>query len=90
MKLASRWPEMAGSCTVWPALNLSVAPQTMETMLIGSMWVRSSFQASRYSSEAIAGVGGATLVNVPMRAMPVLPVLKPSVWAPTGPLVMPP
>ena len=38
----------------------------------------------------MAAAGGATFMNVPMMETPVLPVLKPSTWAPITPLVMPP
>jgi len=81
---------MTGKVTRAPLAYLSDASQVSLAVPLGSRPWTLSFQARSFSSEVRAAAGGASPAKLPMTEMPVLPVLKPSTWAPTTPLFMPP
>ncbi len=81
---------MAGNDTVLPLAKRSLPSDVSVTRDFGSMWPTSSRQASSVSSACTCFEAGPLFEKLPIRAMPIVPVLNPAVCDPTTFLSTPP
>ena len=90
VRVPSRWPDTARSVTTLPAAYFGFPPDVIWVVDRGSTCARSRRHEISETSAWRAASVSAVLSPSPMYAMPTLPVLNPSVWAPTTLLVIPP
>ncbi len=88
------WADRIGTFTGVPdAYRLVLPPEISRVVPRGSVWWRSSFQASRRSMPSImSSVTGSELpsLNVPSASTPTEPSFQPPAWAPITALSIPP
>ena len=86
----SRCPSITGSFTFLPAENLSLPWEKTAARPVGFRSYLSSFQAASRTIAEITSRSGTTSSKLPMTAMPVEVLLKPSVCAPRTASAEPP
>ena len=73
---------MAGNVTCWPVANFSPYPHVSVACALRVDVVNVQLPGEQTLERAHRGRRRRRLVKVPITETPVLPVLKPSVWAP--------